>query len=54
MEAPVPLPRPHSYSPVERGGRQVTLGGVLEAETYHRDSSVKKRQEKKNITILDS
>ena len=54
MEAPVPPPHPHSHSAMERGGRRVTLGGVLEAETYRRDSSVKKRQEEENFTILDS
>lgn len=48
MEAPVPLP-----PPMERGGKRVTIGNVLEAETYHGDSSVKKRQEETNFMILD-
>ena len=48
MEAPVPLP-----PPMERGGKRVTVGNVLEAETYHGDSSVKKRQEETHFMILD-
>lgn len=48
VEVPLPLPTPR-----ERRGRRDLARIVPEAETYHRDSSVKTRQEGTNFMILD-